>query len=213
MYIIDFDDTIFNTRGANGFKEVRIKVLENLGISKDLYKGTYLEARDAEPIGYNNLKHAQVLSKHGFDKDKILQALEKTTSPEILKTFLFDDTIGFLEKMKEFNKPMVLLSFGDAEFQTLKVVQAGLDKYVNQVMIVQEPKSIATAQLIKDQNPKDVWFINNRVDETLQVKEKIDNINYLLKKSEDIDLEEYKQSNLPYFETLTKIYEHIRTNQ
>jgi len=213
MFIIDFDDTIFNTRETNGFKQVRLQALQNLGISKELYNGTYMEARNLDPIGYNNFKHAKVLSKHGFNQDKVFQALEKTVEADALKTFIYPDAFSFLEKIKDFNKPVILLSFGDTEFQTLKAQRTGLDKYFDQIVIVQEHKSKAVAELIDKQDKSKVWFINNRVDETTQVKEKISGINYILKKSEDIDLKEYKQSNLPFYRTLTKIYEHIRDNR
>ncbi|MFH1291851.1 MAG: HAD family hydrolase [bacterium] len=213
MFIIDLDDTLFNTRGVHGFKEVRLSVLNKLGVTEDLYDKTYSEARNQEPIGYNNIKHAQVLSKHGFDQEEVFQALEKTISSEILKTFLFSDSLSFLGQMKSLGEPMILLSFGDTDFQTLKAKGSGFEEYFDRFILTRTDKSDVVAELANGKNLSKIWFINNRPDETLNVKKNHPKINYILKKSEDIDEQEYIKSQLPYFKTLNEIYEYIRDNR
>ena len=43
MYIFDFDDTLFNTQA---FKHARLQVLKKIGVSEELYKETYVKARN-----------------------------------------------------------------------------------------------------------------------------------------------------------------------
>ena len=43
MFIIDFDDTLFDT---HAFKHARLEAVKNLGVSEDLYWETYKKARN-----------------------------------------------------------------------------------------------------------------------------------------------------------------------
>jgi beta-phosphoglucomutase-like phosphatase (HAD superfamily) len=215
MFIIDFDDTIFDTRGKNGFKEARLKALRKIGVSRELYTKTYYKsARNS--IGhavYNSRRHARELVKNGFDEKKVFQALEKTVSARILKTFLYKDTIIFLKKLKKLKQPVILFSLGEKSFQILKINKTGLNKYFDKIIIVSLPKEKTIKTIPGLKYAKNVWFINNRVDETLSVKKYSSQFKYVLKQSADIPLEDYRKSGLPYFKNLLGIYEYIRKNQ
>jgi hypothetical protein len=148
----------------------------------------------------------------------VLKVLEETTG-EKLQEFLFSDTIDFLEKLKIFGKSMILLSLGEPSFQELKVKGSGIALYFDRRFMVRESKEEAIQELIDISEVSaqggsalggDVWFVNDKVEESLLVKNKFSKLNVVLKKSESISEEEYLQSNLPYFKTLTEIYEYIR---
>lgn len=214
MFIIDFDDTIFNTRGKNGFKEVRLKALGKIGVSRELYSQTYYKSarNSAGQAVYNSRRHARELGKYGFDEKKVFQALEKTVSARILKTFLYKDTVIFFKKLRKLKQPIILFSLGEKNFQILKISKTGLKKNFDKIVIVSQPKEKTIKIIPGLKSAKDVWFINNRVDETLSVKKCFNQFTYVLKQSEDIPLEHYQKSGLPYFPNLLDIYEYIRKN-
>ena len=211
MFIIDFDDTLFDT---HAFKKARIKALRAIGVSDEDYQETYGQAlKENNLFSYSNERHAELLVLRGYKKEKVFTALEETTG-EKLREFLFSDTIDFLSKIKARGEPMVLLSLGESSFQELKVKGSGIAPYFDRRFMVQESKVQAIHELI-DVGEKsalggtDMWFINDKVEESILIKNKFPEIKIVLKKSESIEEEEYKQSNLPYFKILTEIYEYI----
>lgn len=211
MFIIDFDDTLFNTRP--GFADARVKALSALGVSKDQYLATYLKARnDANGlVNYNDRRHAQMLALEGFDEEKIFEAFQSTMTPERLKEFLFPDTISFLEKIKSYGEPMVLLSLGDAEFQSIKLKRLGLERYFDRVFMTSEPKTTVMAEIIHGVSDTSIWFINDKPEETKELVQFFPKIKPLLKQCSRFSESEYKALDLPYFKTLTGIQNFIET--
>ena len=57
MFIIDFDDTLFNT---HAFKQARVEALRKLGVTEEIYKKSYQEAynNSAGIYIYNNNKQS-----------------------------------------------------------------------------------------------------------------------------------------------------------
>ncbi|MSU75138.1 MAG: HAD family hydrolase [Candidatus Magasanikbacteria bacterium] len=213
MFIIDFDDTLFNTRP--GFSNARVAALAPLGISEDLYLQTYREARNSASgqVWYDDQRHAQVLAMKGFDEDKAFAALASTMAPERLKEFLFPDAITFLEKLKSFGEPMILLSLGDAEYQFKKVRALEIEKYFDRVFMVDEEKHTVMEELLKNVSDKEIWFINDKVPETVALAKQFPEIKIVMKKSSSFPEAEYQATGLPYFNTLTEIYDHISSHR
>lgn len=212
MFIIDFDDTLFST---HAFKKARFESLQKLGVSEEEQVETYREARNSSDglFTYSNQRHADALERRGFDGVTVMTALEETTGDR-LKTFLFPDTIDFLERIKGIGEPMVLLSLGDPSFQELKVVGSGVAPYFDRRFMVQESKVHIIQELLDvGEKEEEMWFINDKVGETLLIKEKFPQLHIVLKKSGSIPEEEYNKSNLNYFETLTQVYEYIAQNK
>ncbi len=207
MFIIDFDDTIFNT---HAFKQTRLRTLLLAGVSENDYYETYAEAQKKNDLfSYSNDRHAELLSLRGYSKDTVLAALKETTG-ERLREFLFPDTVEFISKLKESGLPMVLLSLGDASFQELKVKGSGVSEYFDRMFMVADSKEHIIQELIDVGEKEDeMWFINDKVGESLLIKNKFSKLHVVLKQSESISEEEYIQSKLPYFKTLTEIYEYI----
>jgi phosphoglycolate phosphatase-like HAD superfamily hydrolase len=210
MIIVDLDDTLFNTRPA--FREARIAALKKLGVSEELYYATYQAARqlDGRDGFYSSRRHAEIFGLHGFKVDAILAALEDTTKPAQLKKFLFPDTVIFLEKLRALGEPLVLLSLGDEEFQYLKVHGAGLAKYFDRMFFVNDTKEHVVRELLSNVSDSVVWFVNDRVSDSV-VLQKLwaPRLRVVLKQAGERPLEEYLGSGLPYFKTLTEIYDHI----
>lgn len=211
MFIIDFDDTLFHT---HGFKQARVHSLVQAAVSlKDIHE-TYREAYQHNGLAsYSNHIHADFLSLRGYDHDRVLEALEATTG-DALRDFLFPDTVDFVHSLKSMGKPVVLLSLGDPSMQELKVKGSGIHDYFDRVFMVSDNKEHVLQELISvGEREEDLWFINDKVEETLRVSARFPRMRAVLKKSDSIDESEYVQSNLPYFNTLTEIYDYIITYQ
>lgn len=161
MFIIDFDDTLFDT---HSFK----KILPDL--SADLYQES-----------------------------------------EKIKPLLFPQTVSFLEFLKQTNQPLILLSLGEADFQKTKIDITGVDKFFDLVSITQDAKEKAMAKILNDfKTEKDVWFINDKIEETKKMIQMFPHLKPILKMSPRWPEEEYKQSLMPYFSTLTLIQEYVQ---
>ncbi|MBP9731988.1 MAG: HAD family hydrolase [Candidatus Magasanikbacteria bacterium] len=207
MFVIDFDDTLFNT---HAFKQARIADLVATGVSEKDYQETYLEAMKKNDLfSYSNERHAELLALRGYTKEKVFAALQETTGSR-LREFLFPDTVEFVRKLKDTGSAVVLLSLGEASFQELKVKGSGIADYFDRMFMVQESKEFIIQELIAvGEKEEEMWFINDKVGETLLIKNRFPNLQAVLRKSESIREEEYVQSNLPYFKTLTEIYGYI----
>ncbi len=207
MFVIDFDDTLFNT---HDFKQARIADLVATGVSEKDYQETYLEAMKKNDLfSYSNERHAELLALRGYPKEKVLAALQETTGSR-LREFLFPDTVEFMQKLQDLGHPLVLLSLGEASFQELKVKGSGVSEYFDRMFMVQDSKEHIIHELVAvGGHPEEMWFVNDKVGESLLIKNAFPNLHIVLKKSESIREEEYTQSNLPYFKTLTEIYEYI----
>jgi hypothetical protein len=171
--------------------------------------------RSADNIAtYSTRRHAQILAEHGFDEEQVVKELETTTSPEALSKLLYPDAHDFLKKLKSFGEPMVLLSLGDSEFQMLKVQGSGIEAYFDRVFVVNDTKEHVVAELLAYVKDKKIWFVNDWVQQTLEIKNKFPQLHYILKQSpEGGSDEQYAKSGLPYFKTLTQIYEYIASKQ
>ncbi|MBI2436334.1 MAG: hypothetical protein HYV41_01135 [Candidatus Magasanikbacteria bacterium] len=215
MFIIDFDNTLFNTTtDPNNFREFRVRELSTLGVGEELYQETYAQARNEINTGrvmYSDERHAEILSRHGFDKEKVLDVLQKSMG-DVLRNFLFSDAIIFLKKLKQFNQPLILFSLGDPEFQYLKVKGCGIEEYFDRVFMTPQPKREVLHELLSAVHRKeDIWFINDKAGETLEVCSLFPSIRAVLKVSANSTAEEYTHSGLPFFNTLTEIYNYIST--
>ncbi len=208
MFIIDFDDTLFDTQG---FKAARLHAVEELGVSDEVYWETYREARNSSDglFTYSDLRHAEMISRRGFDKDEVLAHLQTTTG-EDLKDFLFPTTCDFLDGLKKYNETMILLSLGDPAFQDLKVKGSCIGKHFDRMFMVDKTKEDVLKKIFEKNDTTDVWFINDKVSETLELAKKFEGMNIVLRRSLNIDLHEYDDSGLPFYETLEEIGVYIR---
>jgi len=215
MFIIDLDNTLFNTYGSpDSFSDYRVKSLEDLGIDKKLYLEAYSQARLKDGfMVYNDEQHAKVLAKYGFDKKEILKRLKKSHQKSVLKDMLYDDALLFLDNIKKFNEPIYLLSWGNTEFQKLKIDNLDLAKYFGKIFFTGGSKIEITKNLMDKAKDEEIWFINDKIKETLEIHNALPSIKPVSKQSAVIDEQEYINSKLPYFSTLTEIYEYIKQSR
>ena len=131
MFIIDFDDTLFDTQN---FKKELAYSLKNIGVDEKLFWQTYKEARmlPDRNFSYSFERHADILEKKNFNKKQILENLNEVKSK--IKKFLFPDTKIFLEYLQSFHQELHLLSLGDKDFQEIKVNNCEIEKYFDSVV-------------------------------------------------------------------------------
>lgn len=206
MFIIDFDDTLFNT---HAFKQARLKALENIGVSSALFWTTYKQARVNNDgiFTYSDRRHAEILASEGFSEEKIFQALNKVTLN--MKDFLTVDAEDFLQNLTLLKQPLILLSLGDAEFQELKVKSSGIAKYFERIFFVDKTKEQVLTELFSATTDQENWLINDKVDESQQLKIRFPNLQVILKISDSFPPSVYNHSGLPYYRTLTEIKKHL----
>lgn len=206
MFILDFDDTLFDT---HAFKQARLEAVRALGVSEDMYWQTYEQAlKNGDGLyTYSDERHATMLAVHGFDKDDIQKALADVSSQA--QSFLNDYALDFLEFLKEQNKEMVLLSLGDRNFQDLKTRGSGIFDYFDRVFMVDDTKAHILAKIFKDNKDTDVWFINDKVGETAELLTQFPDMKVVLKMSPKFDKAEYVNSGLPHFEDLKEIENYV----
>lgn len=208
MFIIDFDATLFDTYR---FAQDRMAALKKIGISKELYQSTYLLARNHKDgfVAYSDYRHAQFLAQNGFDEDLVFKALAAVTAQA--PQYLFSDTINFLENLKQQGEELILLSLGDPEFQEIKINGSGIHNYFNRVFMVDRTKIKVLEELLPNISASNIWFINDKVGETLELVKEFKQLKAVLKISQFLSIKEYQDSGLPFFETLTEILKYVES--
>ena len=206
MIIIDFDDTLFDTQK---FKKELSFCLLDVGIDEKMFWQTYAEARILSDgnFSYSFKRHASILEKEGFDYKQVLDNLNKVK--EKINNFLFEDAIYFLESLKESKQDLYLLSLGDENFQKLKVEECGIAKYFKKVFFLGKDKELIVKEIFQENKDSNVFFINDKIEESQKIKKDFPNINVILKQAVTLTEEEYKNSGLKYFLDLTSIKEYV----
>lgn len=208
MFIIDFDDTLFDT---HQFKLNMNLALSACGVSPEDIDWSYQTARNL-PDGqfvYSHTRRAELLATRGYDANVIQTALAKITEPESLSTLLFPGAREFLGAVKVLSQPLILLSLGDPNFQELKVHGSGIHDYFDRMFMVQEKKEAVVAELLTHHSPAEYWLVNDKVDESLSLKKSFPDLKIVLKQSPRIALSDYETSGLPYFTTISEIQNYI----
>lgn len=206
MFIIDFDDTLFDT---HRYKKERFAPLENFGISHELAQSTYRQIRTNPEVRYTNEAHAQLLATLGYSEEKVLEALRETSGSMIQK-FVFPDAHIFLEALKKKSQPLILVTLGDPIFQKQKVVESGLWDYFDEWIFPDSKKVEAVETIIQSgDSSKPTWFINDKIEESLLLKQKYPDLQALMKISPEFESTEYKSRDIPSFQTLTEILNYI----
>lgn len=207
MFIIDFDDTLFDTYR---WKQERFKPLAELGITPEFAQVTYREIRNTPGAVYSNERHAELLGSHGYPKEAVLKALEDNSTESTLKRFVFSDSIPFLEFLKKTGQKIILLSIGDSSFQRVKLSGIGFLKYFDEIYFVDRHKEKNMAPILQlCAAYETMWFINDKVEETESVMRVCPRMQPVLKVCEEFPIEEYQTSGFPYFKTLTEIQEYV----
>jgi FMN phosphatase YigB (HAD superfamily) len=203
---IDFDHTLFDT--ARLSSQVRAIFLD-AGMPDDVFEATLTEAKQGKGgtsfWNYSFEHHIEVCAAAGYEYAYLLPILETL----IQEDHSFSDTYTFLSWARAHARTMYLLTAGNPDFQMKKIATTHIPKYIDDIIICHHKKYEEVALRIQDQ--KTVVFVNDNVQENIDVKNHVKNMlvvtkKYLVRHSE----EEIIQSGIPAFDTLTDIQHYIQ---
>ncbi|MFA5211459.1 MAG: hypothetical protein WC414_03060 [Patescibacteria group bacterium] len=205
---IDFDETLFN---RYDFKKKIADFFMSLGVTREDYEKSYLLSRNTYSPKINDYsfeEHIEFLQNFGynFDCKNTLKELNKI----FLKIKLADDADYFLNNMKKFSQKNILLSVGQKDFQMKKIRFTNVKKYFDKVQVLDGGKEVYLNKVLKKN--KQYLFINDDIKENILIKNFFNNVVVISKTDlKKYSLEDYKKSQIPFFNTLTEIFEYVQT--
>lgn len=211
MFIVDFDDTLFDTQG---YHQVCCDVLKDLGVTKENYWQAYRDNRVDENGFFilDNERHAAGLAKMGFDEKMVLERL--LAVGQHIKDFLFADAHDFLSAIRKTGKPVYLLTWGLPEHQRCnKVEPSGIAHHFHELIYTSEPKKDRLARLLAETGVEKAWFINDKPEETKNLAELFPQLRPIVKASPLFPEAIYQKLKIPYFKTLTEIKDFIFSHE
>lgn len=205
--ILDFDHTIFD---ADDFKVAMATSLRPMGVSEELFWGTYRHARDKSDgnFSYRPEKHVALMADRiALDKTAAVTALENVVHRA--EEFLYQDAKDFLSRLISLGIPVTLLTKGDPTFQKAKIAACRINGMVDEIIASEEKKAVLMPELLK-RGTGSVYFVNDHLDETLEVR-KIDPVRIIpiLKRRPDQAPERYLGLRMLNFRTLSEIRDYL----
>lgn len=128
--IFDFDHTLFDT---SRFLTALSENFATRGISKSTFYKALTIAYDAKHMFQpSHFLYALAESKNSSYKLFEKQLISFCGS---LNTYVYPDVISFLQTIQQSNHTFLLLTFGDEQFQRMKIEGAGLVPYFERVIV------------------------------------------------------------------------------
>ena len=122
---IDFDRTLFD---CDRFEKDFDCLLKEYNISKKDFVKYQSQCKGFNP--YNILK---LMNKEKKIDKKIYKAIDKLLIEA--SSYLFSDAIPFLEYLKSKGYPVIILSRGNYDFQTNKILSCNIDLYFDDIIV------------------------------------------------------------------------------
>ena len=166
ILILDFDDTLLNTGRLEGECALHMLTLK-YGVTNDNFKKAREKLREVypeSPAYYDLKKHLEILSGNNCARrDEMHREVYKLIRAQ-LKDFLFDDVVAFLKKQSQ-NHTLILMTFGDPDFQKHKVASSGISHFFHELIFTgKEPKAeIIKRVCAKTPKKEKVVFLDDRV--------------------------------------------------
>lgn len=141
---IDFDGTLFNT---SDFKVAMFGIFNKVGLTDD----QILPAYQAECLDYKFSIKSFTERLHKIGKFNL--ALTNARVEKLFQScpsFLYPDTIEFLEGINKDLYEVNLLTLGDLEFQGEKVMHSGIVKHFDNLFFTEKQKWESLDEYVKD---------------------------------------------------------------
>lgn len=189
-FYIDFDYTMFN---AMEFHKARYQEMQCYGITIEELKAMEKEIPEKEGklINLDDV-YSKISEKYKLPKEEVLSKIHKIM--DNCHKYLYEDTIEFLEYLKQNGHELYILTWGDKELQYQKIQKAGIEKYFDGVILTEEMKFNIDIDykngIFIDDNPRDLegLYKNNPI-EVIRIKR--DGAKYS-EKPINIKIKEYK---------------------
>jgi len=167
---IDFDDVLFNTK--NFIEDIK-NIFKKFGISEKIFYETYRDRirnsdnTNEEMRTYDPLFHfKKIKEKIKIDTKKLendFNILIKNTSK-----YIFGDTENFFRNVDK--KNIFILSFGTNKFQEEKIINSGIGKYINKIIVVDYFEKAKAIGKVIGKSKEPFCFIDDRVKFLEEVK-------------------------------------------
>lgn len=166
---LDFDDVLFNTRD---FRKDRDIFLQRHGIRDEYLDQAYVREFSDKKTGYSLEKHLGRV-KHDFlrelDVENVL--LDFYGEMKFLQKYVFSDVPKFIESLRGGrNNKIIILSFGEDDFQRKKIEGSGLSSLVDEVIVTEKKKADMLKGIVGKKEEK-VFFLDDRVQYMKEMKE------------------------------------------
>jgi len=169
--VFDFDYTLYNT---DRIKKATYSAAERAGVSSDVFESTLPAAygksyKKMKGGGaYVPQKHCELIGSYANCDPKFLyqfflQAVKQS------HFYLYDDVISTMEIFKEKGYHLIILTFGNAAYQRLKIEASGIERYIDDVLYVEETHAKHSALPIE--NDEKFIFVNDNASENEKVQE------------------------------------------
>ncbi len=129
---VDFDRTLFD---CDKFLEDLYALINKYNISKTIFKECQNQCRKT---GFNpHIILNLVKEKYEFDEELFheIDNLIRNTS-----NYLYQDTIPFLEYLKDNKNEIIILTKGNSDYQREKIFNSHLDSYYNKLIVTMKHK-------------------------------------------------------------------------
>lgn len=166
ILVLDFDDTLFKSKLFK--KNLLDGIAENLDVEPSLVREAYDRVKSH---GYSTERHVSAI------KEQIPSVQEEKLTPFIahlfsdMDSYLFKEVTPVLESFKKKGITMILLTYGDHEFQSRKISGTGLVKFFQKIVITTDAKSIALKELFRDTHR--MIAVDNTVEHLNDIKKEI----------------------------------------
>ncbi|MBD3310996.1 MAG: HAD hydrolase-like protein [Candidatus Magasanikbacteria bacterium] len=206
MFILDFDHTLYDTHLLS--KSMK-SVFLSYDILLDDFEKSYklaIYGENGNYVNYTFERQLKILKKIGysFDYNGVLDKLDALLE----ENRLFDDTIDFLEFIKNLGLKNILLTAGNDKFQKKKIEAVGISDYFDDIKFVHNGKEKLVKSFFSPQNK--LFFINDNLQENLAVKNTVAEVEVLTKKNQYKNTEEELiKSGIPFFNNLTDIKKYV----
>lgn len=205
-FIIDLDNTLLDTERFAAELHRSIKP----SISYYYWTKTYRIVMSTYESGYNYTPqhHAKIISEHIQQPyKKVLHSLYVVIKK--LPIFLYVDSLPLLKDLKTTKNKLILLTYGNIEFQEEKIKLLKISKYFDQIII--SPKKKDEIKLPIKSLGADTIFINDNPYEFAALKIKYPKAIFL-RKVNRFKFSKVMYKEFPPFKSLGEIHQYLKNN-
>lgn len=138
-FIFDFDETLSNRQIAT-YEKLHKYFDEHLNIDEDELEAFIQDAMLADELGYTTKEERTERMFTRYPQYKYLQDdyVNWWIDCPVEKTYLFEETMDVLIKLKEKNYKIGIITNGESILQHRKIELVGIDKYLDAVIVSED---------------------------------------------------------------------------
>lgn len=177
--ILDFDDTIFNT---HRLAKESVVIFEKFGFTEKEFWDAYQKCKKIKgdfdldmvvDLVFNSNKSNYPNTEDCLiDKNKI----KKEMNFLFLKAseFIYPDLFDFVKKFN--GKDLILLSFGEINFQGMKIENSKITSFFSETIITQKNKVEDLKLICEKYGDEKIFFIDDKAEQIDKIKESLPQI-------------------------------------